>query len=256
VTPELTAFSDWTLALLPRIFLYPGGLSLLIALLLLRVASRDPSSISVRLLFADLLQANLLSVALAWAALALAPFPGSGPLPSPVDTLVLAALPALSLLLDANAPSGRHIAAVGAITLALILPAVASNSLLPPLASLSLLSIISSLAVISGLLALAWMGDMGMAGQVRWLAWLYLGIALVWQRFMGDGLWVAGLFILLRVLVLHGTSRRWRLISTEGDLETPLPNHRSVAFRATTWAIVIGWLLALLALVWALLAVS
>jgi len=100
VTPELASFSDWTLALLPRLFLYPGGLWLLVMLLALRFASGCARSVYPRALFADLSHANLISVSTAWVALALAPFPSSATLPSPVDSLVLAAIALLSLLLD------------------------------------------------------------------------------------------------------------------------------------------------------------
>ena len=50
----------------------------------------------------DLMGANLPSLAIAWAGVALLPLPGASVLPSPVDRWALAAVLAVSLLLDSG----------------------------------------------------------------------------------------------------------------------------------------------------------
>jgi hypothetical protein len=247
VTPELASFSDWTLALLPRLFLYPGGLWLLVVLLALRFASGGARSVSPRALLADLSRANLLSISAAWVALALAPFPGAATLPSPVDSLVLAAIAVLSLLLDTaeggDSPQShwrveRRLWAAGAITLALVLPTLVSGSLLVPSGGSTLFLAASSLAVVAGLLALCWERNSEIAGQVRWLAWFCLGVVPLWQRLTGDSALAASLFVLVGVGILGG------MRNVQGSL------------RGEFLALFIAWLLALLALLWALLAAA
>jgi hypothetical protein len=263
VTPELASFSDWTLALVPRLFLYPGGLWLLVALLALRFASGGGKSVSPRAVLTDLSHANLLSIAVAWVALALAPFPGATALPSPVDSLVLAALAVLSLLLD-TAIEGEgpgtegRLWAAGAITLALVLPGIESGSLLVPPGGATLFLAVSSLAVAAGLLALCWEGNGGVAGEVRWLAWFCLGVVPLWQRLFGDNPWALSLFVLAGLVVLNST-RRLRPISDYELERDPGNPPSSFVLGIRNWkpsgiAIAIAWLLALPALLWALLA--
>ncbi len=209
MTPELASFSDWTLALLPRLFLYPGGLCLLVALWALRFVSGVGRSVALQAWLVDLSRANLLSIALAWVALALAPFPGATTLPSPVDGVVLAALVAISLLVDTAVEGGgrraeRSLWAAGAITLALVLPAIESGSLLVRAGGSTLFLAASSLAVVAGLLALCWEGNGGIAAEVRWLAWFCLGVVPLWQRLTGDNPLAASLFVLAGVGILNG----------------------------------------------------
>jgi len=254
MTPELATFSDWTLALLPRLFLYPGGLWLLAALLLLRFASGGGKAISLRALAADLGRANLLSVALAWACMALMPFPGAPALPSGVDALALAWLPAASLLVDLNAYSRERALAAGAITLALLLPAVDGGSLLASSESSAFVLTFSALAVVAGLFALSLLGYAGIGSEVRWVAWFCLGVVPLWQRVAGDSAWAASLFVFAGVLALNGAARLPLFSRSEaGQSGSPgLDWWRGPAGVAVASA----WLLGLPALLWALLAGS
>src|SRR5437868_6034119 len=97
----LGPFSDWTLALLPRLFLYPGGLwmlSMLLPLCLLPARRRSRAFLPPA---SCLLPAGPSpQLAVAWVALALLPLPGAAPLPFPVDRLSLAGLLVTSLALD------------------------------------------------------------------------------------------------------------------------------------------------------------
>jgi hypothetical protein len=252
MTPELATFSDWTLALLPRLFLYPGGLWLLAALLLLRVASGRAGAVSPQALASDLGHANLLSIALAWACVAVMPFPGAPPLPAGVDALVLAWLPAVSFLTDRDAFRWARALAAGAITLALLLPAVEAGSLLFTSQSSAFLLILSALAVAAGLLALSLLGATGIASEARWLAWFCLGVVPLWQVVAGDSAWAASLFVFVGVIALNGAAR---LPVLSGPKEEHSGSADRVSWgRPAALAVASAWLLALPALVWALLA--
>ncbi|HVF98659.1 MAG TPA: hypothetical protein VND68_02365, partial [Chloroflexia bacterium] len=86
----LAGFSDWALALAPRLFLYPGGLAIAAALVLALYTSRRATGTPVvRYAFSLITDANTLSLALAWAALSILPMPGTAPLPFPVDRFSL-----------------------------------------------------------------------------------------------------------------------------------------------------------------------
>ncbi len=80
----LEGFSDWTLALLPRLFLYPGGVWMLAAVLGLRFASGGLAAIKPSALVSDLSGVSLLAVAVAWAGLSLVPLPDASPLSAPL----------------------------------------------------------------------------------------------------------------------------------------------------------------------------
>lgn len=255
MTPELAAFSDWTLAIVPRLFLYPGGLWLLIALLLLRVTSRGFSSISPRSLLGGLANANLLSVALAWIAVALSPLPGASALPYPVDSLVLAALAALSLLFDITNTDGRTVAIGAAITLALMVPALVGGALLVPSGELTQSAIASVLAIMTGLLALSWTGRVYLASQVRWLAWLCLGLVPLYNLIPQGGVWWASLATALAILILTLAARAGGLRNRSQRIyppgETPgAPSSGTIP----DLVVAIVWLLALAALLVALLS--
>ena len=271
MTPELASFSDWALALLPRLFLYPGGLALIVVLLVLRFASSGKRSILGKPLLSELSRANLLSLAVAWVAVALAPLPGASNLPSAPDKLVLAALPALSLLLDTPSPSYTRLFAGAAITLALLLPAVDAGSLLAPTGDLLLLALFS-LAVLTALVSLSW-GRSEIAGQVRWLAWFCLGVVPLWEQLVGDSAWGAGLFVLAGTFALNATPWPQRGIANDelritkpGEVENQsstnairhsgFPLGTSLVIRNSRRALAIAWLLALLGLLVALLTSS
>ena len=246
MTSELASFSDWTLALLPRLFLYPGGLWLLVMLLALHFARGGRKALSLQALSGELSRANLLSLAVAWAAVALSPMPGAGALPSPVDSLVLAALPALSLLLDLDARSQRVFLAAGAITVTLLLPAIEYGSLLVRAVGPTGLLVAVGLAVLCGLVALTWEGDRGLAGEVRWLAWFCLGVVPLWQLFFGENPWAVSAFVLVGVVAL----------SLIRNVKFGTRNDQRGELRMADVALAMSWLLAMGALLWVLLAAA
>ncbi len=174
----LEGFSDWVLALLPRLFLYPGGAWLLAALLGLRLVSGGLSAIKLHALALDLLNAPLAALSTAWVAVSLGPLPGGSPLAAPVDTLALVALVLVSLSLE----SGRkeiYRMDEGLVSLAMALGVLGSGvpvHLLPgyaPEGSIS--SWLAMLCVAAGLVASVPVGGRDLARGVRWLAWMGLG---------------------------------------------------------------------------------
>ncbi|HET9495786.1 MAG TPA: hypothetical protein VFR15_16295 [Chloroflexia bacterium] len=183
MTPDLAAFSDWTLALLPRLFLYPGGLFLLASLALLRLASGGPGALAPRAVLRDLAGANALSLAVAWAAVGLLPVPG-GTLPFAPGPHALAPLLALSLVLDIRAVRGREQAlAGGAITLVLLVRAVGSEAGAVVWAAVGL-------AVLAGVYALGALRD-DLAAQARATGWVWLWLS-AGLPYLPDGLaWLA-----------------------------------------------------------------
>ena len=246
MTPELAQFSDWVLALLPRLFIYPGGLWLLAGVALIRLAGDGTKGVGPRAWLDDLIGAGLPSLAIAWAGVALLPLPGASVLPTPVDRWSLAALLAVSLLLDlgmqgANRTRMAHAGA--AITLAILAPLAAGDSLLElpaDLASRAPLAFgLAVVAVVVGLVGMVWWGGSGPAGQVRGLGWLALALISV----SGDmwpivTAWVFGVGIV--VWFLAGRLRT-RLVREQGALPEG-------------WALAILWLPAFLALGASLLA--
>src|SRR5213083_2289091 len=97
----LSLFSDWTLALLQRLFLYPGGLWALGALLWLG-AMRNVGTLK-RWNVGTLERSHLLAAAVAWAGLALSPLPSAAPMPVPADRFALVGLLVTSRILDSAA---------------------------------------------------------------------------------------------------------------------------------------------------------
>jgi hypothetical protein len=206
----LGPFSDWMLALLPRLFLYPGGLWLLGLVVLMRLVSGVPGTRRVSTLVRDFAAANTLSLAVAWVAVALLPLPGANPLPAAPDRLVLTALPLVSLLLSAkeSLAIGRA-AAVAGLTLALLVPLLQGRELYLVRAEGSLSVVLATLAVGVALVALWADVPRDLAASARWLAWLGLGLQpllLLPQTFLPDLAWAAALY-LLALLVLTGVSR-------------------------------------------------
>ncbi|HYP41368.1 MAG TPA: hypothetical protein VEX13_13495 [Chloroflexia bacterium] len=210
MTP-LVGFSDWTLALLPRLFLYPGGLWMLAALIALLVAMSGRESRRYRSLLHDLTQANLLALATAWAALSLLPLPGTQPLPFPADRLSLAALLALSMLFDGPSLKREHGIAGTAITLAIIAPMSGGQALLHAGATFALADGLSLLAVAAGLAALVTEGAPSLSGGVRWLGWLGLGAAPIWHHaLISNALWASLVYAFAIGAIAWVSSVVWR----------------------------------------------
>jgi hypothetical protein len=187
MTPDLQSFSSWTLALLPRLFLYPGGLWMLAALLWLRVNSGGLSAVRPSMLLRGLAGARLGSLATAWAALALLPLPGAATFAIPADRLALVALLAVSLVFDDAGLEERYLSM--GITLAAVAPVASQRSLIST-GSGGWADWLAALAIGVGLFFLPASG--GLAGKVRLLGWLGLGSAPLWALLPSPGLlWVS-----------------------------------------------------------------
>lgn len=246
MTPELAQFSDWVLALLPRLFIFPGGLWLLAGVALIRLAGDGTKGVEPKAWLDDLTGADLPSLALAWAGVALLPLPGASVLPTPADRWSLAALLAVSLLLDLGMQGANRtrIAHAGAaITLAILAPLAAGDSLLglpADLASRAPLAFGLAVAAVGvGLIEMLWWGGSGPAGQVRGLGWLALALIPdygdMWPM---ATTWVFGAGVV--AWFLAGRIRA-RLVREQGTLPEG-------------WALAILWLPAFLALGASLLA--
>jgi hypothetical protein len=238
LTPDLASFSQWTLALLPRLFLYPGGLWLLGALLLLRYTwTMGEGRRSLRVEVAEL---DLLPAAAAWGAISLMPLPGAAVLPFPVDRLALTALLAFSLLAGSKRSDGLvrlEAVASGAIMMALMVPVGMEGSLLVLSFGSGWLVVLQVLGAMLGLLALAWMGQQGIAARLRWVGWLLMGLQPLFGALPSDGgiLWIS-LLAGAGILVASPFSR------------AAVPQRERTAW----WAASIGWLPVLAALLFAI----
>jgi hypothetical protein len=183
MTDYLAGFSQWTLDLLPRLFLYPGGLWALAMLLWLRFVSGGVSAVRPSALAAGLLRAPLLPTAVAWVALALLSLPGTSPPAFPADRLTLAGLLMASLILSQTASDTGERAAPYlevAITLAIMAPLAGGRGLLSsgdwgPAGWIALAAVVAGLASLSGRAV----GDL--AGSIRLLAWFGLAAYPVWS---------------------------------------------------------------------------
>jgi hypothetical protein len=210
MTP-LAGFSDWTLALLPRLFLYPGGLWLLVALIVLLVATGGRETRRYRSLLHDLTQANLPALATAWAAISLLPLPGTQPLPFPADRLSMASLLALSMLFDAPSTRREQGMAGTAITLAIMAPLAGGQAILNVGGEVTIADWLSLLAVAVGLAALAADGAPSLPGGVRWLGWLGLGATPIWhQALISNALWVSLVYALAIGMIAWTSVIVWR----------------------------------------------
>lgn len=246
MTPELAQFSEWVLALLPRLFIYPGGLWLLAGVALIRLAGKVTKGVEPRAWLDGLMGADLPSLAIAWAGVALLPLPGASVLPSPVDRWALAAVLAVSLLMD-NEMRGvgrvRTVQAGAAITLAILAPLAGGNSMVGlPVDYVSRAPLVFGLAVaavVVGLVVMVWWGGRGLAGGARGLGWLALALMPIY----GDmwpvvTAWILGAGI---VVWFVGGRAKTHLVREQGAL-------------AEGWASAILWLPAFLALGASLLA--
>ena len=209
----LEQVSDWTLALLPRIFFYPGGVWLLAALVALRFAAGGLTSLVPSALASDLATAALPALSVAWVAVALLPLPGASPLAAPVDRFVLAALALVALALDrrhGGAVDRREVFIAVSITVALLAPVARGVSLLDGAPTWNLSSIFSMLCVAVGLAALSGRAARNLASAARWLAWLGLGFAPLladWVAIPLQRLILASLVYAAGIVILAGGSR-------------------------------------------------
>jgi hypothetical protein len=206
----LGPFSDWVLALLPRLFLYPGGPWLLGLIVLMRLVSGVPGTRRVSTLVRDYAATNTLSLAVAWVAVALLPLPGTSPFPAAPDRLVLAALPILSLLISTRESLAMgKAAAVAGLTLALLVPLLHGRALYLVRAEGPISVVLATLAVGVALVALWSDTPRDLAASARWLAWLGLGLQplmLLPQTLLPELAWAAALYI-LSLLALTGVAR-------------------------------------------------
>lgn len=181
----LAGFSDWALALLPRLFLYPGGPGLVAALFLALGmswgATATTPSTALRQTLRLLTKANIPALACAWAALSILPLPGLGALPFPVDRFSMLAVTATSLLFDLLTPgetSREELWPSLAIALALMSPVVLQRGLAPGAQEQGIVSFVAGAAVMTGLAGLLGSTRYGWSGAARWLAWWGAAFAL------------------------------------------------------------------------------
>jgi hypothetical protein len=204
---SLAGFSDWALALIPRLFLYPGGLAIAAALALALFTSRRAPGTSVpRHALSLVANANILSLALAWAALSILPIPGMAPLPFPVDCFALVAVVAASLLFDLLAAKEDHRDEIWpnlSIVLALMSPVTWQDGLMPDVRDQGISSYLAGAAVLAGLVGLFGGMRYGWSSAARWLAWWGAAFAL---GVLPAGAW--GLATLPAALVLGWVARR------------------------------------------------
>ncbi|MEA2572741.1 MAG: hypothetical protein QOH93_39 [Chloroflexia bacterium] len=205
----LAGFSDWALALLPRLFLYPGGLALIGALLLALLLPRPNSDSAQTTLHRALhlvAHANIPALACVWAALSILPLPGVSPLPFPVDRFSILAITAMSLLFDFTAKSERNRSELWpnvAIVLALMSPVAAQRGLVTGPAAEGVIGYLAGAAVLAGLVGLFDSMGEGWSQAARWLAWWGVAFAL---SMLPAGVW--GLLTLPLALGLGWGARR------------------------------------------------
>lgn len=178
----LSGFSDWVLALLPRLFLLPGAPALLLAVALYYLADRarsNPTITGPHALAHAFLRGNTLALATAWVGVALVPFPGMAPLPFPVDTFALLSLPVASLAFDLF--SGKKIESQeigGVLALIVAVPALAlqGSRLFDTGSNEGAAAWLGLGSMACGLVALfpgvAW----GISGAMRWLTLGAIGL--------------------------------------------------------------------------------
>ena len=178
-------FSEWALTLLPRLFLYPGGLGMLLALLLALLLRRIGRSTSKTTPLQDALRmlatANVLSLACAWAGLALLTLPFTSPVPQPVDRFALLSLVIASLLFDLainREPGTGEVWPSVAIVLALMSSLPRQSGLLAAEDPGLLMETLMEGAVLAGLVGLFGSVQNSWSGMARMLAWWSVTVTL------------------------------------------------------------------------------
>jgi hypothetical protein len=216
----LEGFSDWVLALLPRFFLYPGGVWLLVALVGLRFAGGGKASLRPATLITDLLKASLPALSVAWAVISLLPLPGASVLGAPIDRLTLAAIILTSLVLDA-APDWKEVAISVGMALAVLSPLAGESGLLSEARSWEVSSALSMVCVAVGLVALSSRVGRDLPGAVRWLAWLGLGLAPVlagWGEPFLPGIYWTSLVYAAAIAIFAVAGRFTSILGPDKDL--------------------------------------
>lgn len=180
---DLAGFSEWTLALLPRLFLYPGGLWLLVIIAGLRFAIAERQAASLHALLSDLLGAILPSLATAWAAVALLPLPGTASLTFPTDRFALVGLLAVSLafesgVMDQGLRVRNNRLIELAILIAVLAPLAGQTSLLDTGSEIS--GWISLIAVFLGVALLCHQAAINLSLAARLVGWLGLASTPLW----------------------------------------------------------------------------
>jgi hypothetical protein len=206
----LAGFSDWALALLPRMFFYPGGLAIVAALLLALFMPRHATDTTRRTLIHKTLRlvahANIPGMACAWAALSILPLPGVSTLPFPVDRFTLVVVIAISLLFDFTVKGESNRDELWpnlAIVLALISPVASQRGLVLGTAEPDAVGYLAGAAVLSGLVGLFESVGYGWSRAARWLAWWGAGMAI---GMVPGGMW--GLLSLPAALALGWVAQR------------------------------------------------
>lgn len=187
-------FSDWVLALLPRLFFAPGGVCLLLAFALhytashyrdsRGTASHNSNRTNPRQLLHAFLRENTPALASAWTATALVPLVGIAPLPFPMDTFSLLSLPILSLAFDVSVGNKKDVDEIGeivgvlAITVAVLSPALSGKRLLLTGHGDGNPSWVVLGAIVVGLVALTPSAGLGINVAMRWLALGLTGLTL------------------------------------------------------------------------------
>lgn len=221
MTPELAAFSDWVLVLLPRFLIYPGALWMVAGVAFFRVAGGGIETLRLRRLLHDVAGLDVAAAAVAWAALATMPMPGATSLPAPVDRWVTAAMLALSLVLSLREAQGvriKNALAGTGLTLALLAPLAGGNGLLLGYAALEdgWAARLGFFAVVLGIIILREPGTTGIDGDIRHLAWLALALAPLWPYFPDN--WPLATVAVFAVAYLSG--RISKLLTTRYSLLT------------------------------------
>ncbi|MDQ5824271.1 MAG: hypothetical protein M3441_08665 [Chloroflexota bacterium] len=206
----LAGFSDWALALLPRMFLYPGGLAIVAALLLALFMPRPATDTTRTSVLNEALRlvahVNIPALACVWAALSILPLPGVSPLPFPVDRFTLVAITAISLLFDFILKSKSNRDELWpnlAIVLALTSPAASQSGLVLGVAEPGVVDYLAGAAVLAGLVGLFDSVSYGWSQAARWLAWWGAAMAL---GMVPGGMW--GFVSLPGAMVLGWTAHR------------------------------------------------
>lgn len=238
----LQGFSDWVLALLPRLFLYPGGLGLVAAFVVFRLAQGGLVSLKPEALAQDLDKAPLLSLAVAWTTLSLISLPGASPLAAPVDTLVLVALVLISFSLDKEATFEREGWISAAMALAVLVSTIRGHTLTGYVPASGVSSLLAIFCIAIGVVRLSGTAQTSPAAVMRWIVWVGLGFGSLLSSTNPPGvpgiLWTMAMYA-IAFLVLNRASRL-AFAATRGKRTTD-------AFTIAVWS------LAALALVAALL---